>query len=130
MKLTGMVGVVTFPPGAGMVSVPPPSMIPIKRIPLPTMLGDNEIAGTILAVVRACQLLGDEWRPMTFQQVEELIVQDDSLYKYLSFLCPTRNYQRLIDLGFAIEHERVGETIELTGVSLQIMASWCHNNFY
>lgn len=110
-----------------------PSDFLIQVPPFVDTLGSSELEHTASLMVRACQVLGDKWQPLTLHQLIEVFRADiDGKVEPLAslsqnpFFRPTF-FHLMVERGFA---RWVGEpglntsSLELTGSAIALLQKW------
>jgi hypothetical protein len=116
---------------AEILNANPPSAIRILVPPFVGTLGSAELEHAAALLVRACQVRGDRWQPMLYEEMEEALRDDVSqgrgpLCRFLQspFLSP--DFARLVEGQWAAWHGEPGKgKLELAPRTIMaIAAKW------
>lgn len=99
---------------AEILNANPPSAIRILVPPFVGSLGSAELEHAAALLVRACQVRGDRWQPMLYDEMEAVLKDDIAqqrgpICRFLRspFLSP--DFARLVDGGWAAWHGEPGK---------------------
>jgi hypothetical protein len=110
-----------------------PSQVVLVDIPLVGTLDRTEVEIAAACIVRACQVFGDEWKPISMKQLFDTLEADErerrEPFCYLihnPFARP--DFTQLVDRGFArmasIPDDATEAQVELLPVALDRIQKW------